>query len=538
MPTMRLRWVGAVVAAVALGAAGCGSPSDTEEEASPNALQPAEFEKLGTVDERYQSYNVEMLEVTGGAFWKPYGATADASPTTSPTPTPAYTPEGMDPNIYQYRPPLDLGNPRLRTLAAALGPAYVRVSGTWANTTYFAAEEQPPEQPPEGFDGVLTRDQWRGVVDFSDAVDADILTSFAISPGTRDADGTWTPELAQRWLDYTRSVGGQIAAAEFMNEPNAAAMGGAPAGYDAEAYGRDFDAFQDFAARSAPDMTVVGPSSVGETPAPWGMTYGVSGTIPTDELLAAAGPGLDVFSYHHYGAASQRCAEQGMPQTTPEDALSEQWLARTSQTREFYGGLRDEHAPDKPLWNTETADAACGGNPWASTFLDSFRYLDQLGRLAKEGVQVVAHNTLVASDYGLLDDTDFTPKPNYWAALLWQRLMGPTVLDSGMPIEQGMHLYAHCHPDRSGAVTLLAINNDRTAGSTLDLPAAGQRYTLAADPLDSRTVNLNGQPLALGPNDTLPELAGTPVEAGELALDPATITFVTIPTADNPACGS
>lgn len=104
------------------------------------------------------------------------------------------------------------------------------------------------------------------MVDFSDAVDADILTSFAVSPGTRDADGTWTPEVAQRWLDYTRSVGGQIAAAEFMNEPNAAAMGGAPAGYDAEAYGRDFDAFQDFAARSAPDMTVVGPSSVGETP--------------------------------------------------------------------------------------------------------------------------------------------------------------------------------------------------------------------------------------------------------------------------------
>ncbi|PYQ20217.1 MAG: hypothetical protein DMF81_19290 [Acidobacteria bacterium] len=63
------------------------------------------------------------------------------------------------------------------------------------------------------------------------------------------------------------------------------------------------------------------------------------------------------------------------------------------------------------MWLTETADAACGGNPWASSFLDTFRYLDQLGRLARQGVQVVAHNTLVASDYGLLDEGDLTPKP-------------------------------------------------------------------------------------------------------------------------------
>lgn len=85
----------------------------------------------------------------------------------------------------------------------------------------------------------------------------------------------------------------------------------------------------------------------------------------------------------------------------------------------------------KPLWLTETAAAACGGNPWDATFLDMFRYLDQLGRLAKGGVQVVLHNTLAASDYGLLDETTFAPRPDYWGALLWHRLMGRTVLDPG-----------------------------------------------------------------------------------------------------------
>jgi hypothetical protein len=36
------------------------------------SVAPATMARVGTVDDRYQSYNVEMLEVTGGRFWKPY----------------------------------------------------------------------------------------------------------------------------------------------------------------------------------------------------------------------------------------------------------------------------------------------------------------------------------------------------------------------------------------------------------------------------------------------------------------------------------
>ena len=35
-------------------------------------LTPKKMPAIGTVDERYQSYNIEMLEVTGGRFWAPY----------------------------------------------------------------------------------------------------------------------------------------------------------------------------------------------------------------------------------------------------------------------------------------------------------------------------------------------------------------------------------------------------------------------------------------------------------------------------------
>lgn len=195
--------------------------------------------------------------------------------------------------------------------------------------------------------------------------------------------------------------------------------------------------------------------------------------------------------------------------------------------------MRDEFEPGKPFWLTETADAACGGNPWGGTFLDTFRYLDQLGRLAKQGVQVVIHNTLVASDYGLLDEQTFTPKPSYWGALLWRKFMGTMVLESGVPIQAGLHVYAHSLRDVPGGVALLVINTDKAAARTLKLPIASERYTLSATSakLDDKRVWLNGEVLQLRADDALPRLAGVPAPAGEISFAPATITFLAAPKA-------
>src|SRR5580704_15473798 len=117
------------------------------EDVRPAPITPATMPRIGFVDERFQSYNIEMVEVTGGRFWKPYASKADApSPASQPS---SNQPAGMDPSLYQYRPPIDLTNTRLRKLAAALGPAYLRVSGTWANTTFFQNSADPaPSTPP------------------------------------------------------------------------------------------------------------------------------------------------------------------------------------------------------------------------------------------------------------------------------------------------------------------------------------------------------------------------------------------------------
>jgi hypothetical protein len=500
------------------------------------SIDVGKMPSIGTVDERFQSYNIEMVEVIGGRFWKPYRSTTNKSKAQEPATQEGSTPAGIDPNLYQYRKPINLSNPRLRKLAEALGPAYVRVSGTWANSVYFPdSENAAPANAPPGFSGVLTREEWKGVIDFSHAVNAEIVTSVSTGPGPRDAQGVWTSDQARRLFDYTKSVGGRIAASEFMNEPTYAAMGGAPKGYDAASYGRDIAVFRRFLRKTAPDTIFLGPGSVGE--GPFAMPMG-SGVLKSEDLLPAAGPVFDVFSYHLYAAASKRCASsQGVSsQTTAAAALSDDWLSRPEKIGAFYADLRDKFEPGKSLWITETADAACGGNPWASTFLDTFRYLVQHASLAQRGVKVIMHNTLASSDYGLLDENTFTPRPNYWAALLWRRLMGATVLDPHTSPIPNVYVYAHCLQNRPGGVTLLVINADRQRVHEITLPSEAERYTLTAKQLRDTSIELNGKTLQLNRDGDVPQFLGQSTRAGHISFAPTSITFLAIANADNSNC--
>jgi heparanase len=496
------------------------------------SINPTALPAIATVDERYQSYNVEMAEVVGGKFWKPYGAASEGHNNSAPN-TKTFQ-IGQDSATFEARPPVDLTNSRLRTLAAALGPSYVRVSGTWANTVFFQnTDEIKGETPPKGFQSVLTRYEWKRVIDFAHVANAEVVTSFAIGDGVRNSAGLWTSRQAKAMLDYTKSIGGKITAAEFFNEPSFAAIGGAPKGYNAKDYARDFAIFRSFAKAEAPNMLLVGPGSVGE-----GITLMPGSLLRTSDLLAASPhPKFDLFSYHSYAAASQRCTPlgHGVAGITDDAALSEAWLSRPEQIYAYYARLRDRFEPEKSIWITETADAACGGNPWASTFLDTFRYLDQLGRLAKHGVKAIFHNTLASSDYGLLDQTTFMPRPDYWAALLWRRFMGTTVLDAGVS-PSGLHLYAQCLRDHPGGVALLAINLDKSNPQSIDLTLAAERFTLTATTLSDGQVMLNGKPLALAADDSLPVLNGTPVEAGSVELAPESITFIAITNAQHSSC--
>jgi hypothetical protein len=67
-----------IVALATLVHAGVAFPSRAT--AQPLSLAPSDMPRVGTVDERFNSYNVEMAEVIGGTFWKPYKEQGKAAP--------------------------------------------------------------------------------------------------------------------------------------------------------------------------------------------------------------------------------------------------------------------------------------------------------------------------------------------------------------------------------------------------------------------------------------------------------------------------
>jgi heparanase 1 len=471
-------------------------------------INPNKMRLIGTVDERFQSFNVEMCEVIGGDFWIPYTLIDSVRKNSDK--------KGFAALKWKIEP-INLYEQKLRNLASALGPTYVRVSGTWANTVYFQNNDQAKlAVAPDGFKNVLTRQQWKGVIDFCKTVDGKLVTSFPISEGMKD-NGNWKPDQVKSILDYTKSIGGEIVAAELFNEPSHASHGDAPKGYNGANFAKDFDAFRNFAITAAPNMKIIGPGSTGE-----GGILPAGLDLSIDKLLGSfPNPKFDVFTYHFYGTVSQRC----MGGQKIANALSPEWLSRTEKGLEFYQKARDKYVPGAPIWLTETAETACGGNPWAATYIDSFRYLEQLGRLAKKGVQVVMHNTLARSEYALLDHDTHDPRPNYWSALLWNKFMGTQVYDAGS-LTAGVDIFAHNLKNSKNGRAILVINTTDKETS-ISISSNAKQYLMTADELVTKKVRLNGDELSLTSDNNIPVITGKKLKKGKVQIPAHSILFLT-----------
>ena len=492
-------------------------------------LDPGKLTALRQMDERLVSYNIEMTEVTGGTFWKAYTeAQVDG--------TEAF-PEIKDwsnmGNLQQWYDPIDTKNPRLIKLAKDLGTAWIRVSGTWANKTYYDFDNKYGGKVPEGFQNVLSKEQWLSLLDFVKAVDGKLLVSIANCPGIHNADEPMDFSQAELLFRTSKEYGVPISAAEFTNEPNLIALSGLPKGYTAADHARDHDLFGAWLRENYPECLFVGPCTVGDinlfgslSGAGGGMAAGFE-MVTTEQLLGDYKSAMDVFSYHYYNGVSERGAAMG-GHWPYEACLSEQYLAVAADCARQYVARRDKYVPDGQMWVTESGDAGCGGNTWASTYADVPRTLNELGEFCTVTDGVIFHNTMASSDYGYLKHGTFLPRPNYFAVLLWNRLMGKTCYATGIANEEGAHVYCHSRKDGKDGCVYLIINNSWTETTTVELPGAAQVYALTGkNGIRSRTMCLNGKELVLGENDELPALTG--VEAsGKLEIAPGGCTFIVL----------
>jgi heparanase 1 len=475
------------------------------------AAQPS-----GLVDERFLSVAIDSSQVVGGHWWSPSGA--------------------VEPIGQRRVEPIDLRDPRLRRLARELAPAYLRIGGTEADRIYYGVAEEDSREAPAPFDLRLTRSQWEGVADFAKSADLDLFFTLNAGPSSRDAKGRWTTDNAERLLRHARTRGDTIRVLELGNEINGYwfnyGISGQP---DGAIVAEDLRKLRALARELMPGALIVGPA---EFYWPRVGSPLVSRTNVLSGLLAAGGAGsLDAITWHYYPEQSRRC-----PIATRRASLTELLdpgsLDEVSRWAGDVEARRDRSAGELPVWLGETGGAQCGGEPGVSDrFASSLWWMDQLGLLASRGHAVVVRQTLLGSNYGLVDDETFAPRPDYFASVLFKRLMGRAVLavkrvGGGDPF---VRVYAHCTPSRArkeaGSVTALAINLHQDREAVMNWPAASGRdfdlYSVTAPSLESSEVDLNGKRMSVSTDEVVlvPE---TGRFTGALALPPASYAFLVV----------
>ncbi|MGN0665595.1 MAG: beta-glucuronidase [Huintestinicola sp.] len=499
-------------------------------------LVPWKLKTIRLVDERLMSYNIEMTEVTGGMFWKAYTPEQIAG-----TEEFRFAGELSDftstSDLMQYYPPIDLYNERLRRLTKKLGPAWIRVSGSWATKTYYDFDGTTGGKAPDGYASVLTKEQWIGVLDFVKDVNGKLLISVSNCAGDHPNGGELDLTQTKKIFDLSHEYGVDIDAAEFMNEPNMLEGSGAPKGYTAADYARDQDIFNGWVKENYSECLIVGPCTLGD---------GALGKL--DSKKAGAGIGalmkvctthdlmkdtripLDVFSYHYYNGISERGSAM-MPSAhwDGSEAHTDEYLSVAPFNVQNYAPLRDKYVPGGQMWVTESGDSGGGGSTWASTYLDVFRTLNELGSFSEITDGIIFHNTLASSDYGFLEHGTFEPRPNYFAVLLWNTLMGTAVYDcSAYDIEEA-HIYCHSRKDGRKGYVYLVINNSLTETIMAELPSDAEIYSLSGNGnIRSSVIYLNGKALGISAEGDSSEIVPEKHPAGTIEIDPATCMFIVL----------
>ncbi|XP_031143738.2 heparanase [Sander lucioperca] len=463
-----------------------------------------------------------------------------------------------------------LGSAKIRTLAKALTPSFLRFGGTRQDFMVFTPHRFHRDAAGFTADGscddlelpswledqlkkdwtqqqaVLMREdlhrKYRRVKFTEETVD--LLHSFSSCSGMdlifglnallRNADNSWNSSNARSLLQYCESRGYRINW-ELGNEPNSYEKK-AGIRVDGHQLGKDFTRLREMMSQS----------KLYHGAGLFGPDVGQPRDRRTDLLegfLQSGAEAVDACTWHHYYVNGR--------DTSLEDFLDPEILDTLAlKTKEVLQKVKLV-SPEKPVWLGETSSAYGGGAVGLSdTFVAGFMWLDKLGLAATLGLDVVMRQVFIGSgSYHLVDD-NLDPLPDYWLSVLYKRLVGPEVLKvefSSFTHNKTVRLYLHCtnkHRYRRGAVTLISLNLGETAASVCLPPLAASRtpdafilQSAGEGGLYSRSVQLNGVVLKMEDDQTLPPLTGLLLRPSErLQLPAFSLAFFVLTDAQATAC--
>jgi heparanase 1 len=492
-----------------------GSPDEAAYEVIVTVNQN---DTIATLSDEYLSFAIDTSQVVGGKWWNPEAAAAEMGSGST------------------HVPVLDFNQPQLNLLASALAPTYLRIGGSEADKTFYDMDSDAPvaETIPPGYESVMTRPQWDAVNAFAQRNDLGLVFTLNAGPSARDANGRWLPQNAESLLAYSAEQGYDVDLWELGNELNIYwFVHGLDTMVSVEQYHEDLQTARALVTDYFPEAQFAGQGGAfwplfGE---PLNFFFGF-----TPAYLAQSGDLTDIVSWHYYPQQGRR-GPIASRRANPSRLLDPSNLDEAGYWAAQMAAWRDEYAPGKPIWLGETGNAQFGGEPGLSdVYLGGLWWLDQLGLLATLGQDVVVRQTLIGSDYGMIDAETLAPRPDYWNSLLWKQLMGNEVyaVDLSGETADKLRAYAQTHPD--GGTTLLLINLNHDRETAISLPQFANQpyelYSLTTPDIFSTNLLLNGEPLTLTPDGSLPTLNGEFISSNgtpQIQLNPLSYNFVVFP---------
>ncbi|XP_059699888.1 heparanase isoform X2 [Haemorhous mexicanus] len=427
-----------------------------------------------------------------------------------------------------------LSNSKLRTLAMALSPGFLRFGGTETDFLIFDPNKDSTSEEKLLWEFQAQQENTLGILyNFANCSGFHLI--FGLNALLRKGGFQWDSSNAQALLDYCASQRYNISW-ELGNEPNSFRK---KSGIHIDGFqlGRDFIHLRQLLNNYAlyQHAKLYGPD-VGQ---PRKHTRRL-----LRSFLTLGGKVIDSVTWHHYYVNGQSA--------TREDFLSPEVLDTFATAIYEVQEIVGQTVPDKKVWLGETSSAYGGGAPRLSnTYIAGFMWLDKLGLSARQGIDVVMRQVFFGAGTYHLVDANFEPLPDYWLSLLYKKLVGTKVLQVSLAgaNKRKLRVYLHCTSSlnpkyREGDVTLFALNLYNVT-QHLELPdylssKHVDQYLLlpyGKENILSRSIELNGHVLRMLNDETLPELIEKPLGPGSLLGLPAfSYGFYVIKNAKAIAC--
>ena len=385
-------------------------------------------ETLNTMPPHFLSFAIDMAQITGGKWWE---GSSDFS-------------MGRGGAV---SPKLNFNRDRLVSLTAALAPSVIRAGGSEADSLYYSLDDS--EEIPQGFQTTLSKNTWSNFYSFVKKTDNIPLLTLNIGPGYRDENGELTYKHFHKLFSFLISSEHSMEFFELGNEINAFFLNyGLQHQIDAKTYSSEYLKVKQILRSYFPESRLLGPAN-----AFWPFIGEVftNISVSSEDIIGELGNELDVFSWHFYPSQSHRCPVN-------VNRATEYAMTEPSTVKSISNIANTVNTLSKPYefesWLGETGPAQCGGEPEVSTsFSSTLWWIDFVGKISRTKNKVMIRQTLVGSDYGIIDNNSLSIRHDYVSSYIFKSMKNRRTLRIKSEYD---NIYAYC--DDSNILNILMVN--------------------------------------------------------------------------------